>query len=73
LNNETELNMSEIRHTDENNLTHYTNQFDFKNKDSKILQDPLTPHNNKLDNIEKTKKLSQINNIVSDEYGKLNC
>jgi len=64
--------MSEIRHTDENNLTHYTNQFDFRNKDSKILQDPCTPHDNKLNNFQKTKKLSQINNIVSEEYGKLN-
>lgn len=67
MNNETDLEMSAIKHQDDNNMTHYTNHFEFRNKDSKILQDPLTPHNNKINNLQKTKKLSQINNIVSEE------
>lgn len=47
-------------------MTHYTN-IDFKHKDSKILQDPITPHDNKFGDVLKTKKISMINNVVCEK------
>jgi hypothetical protein len=65
---DTLINLSEIRHHDEVNDTN----IDFRNKDSKILQDPITPHANKLDDILKSKQLNKINNVFNDKQGNLN-
>jgi len=65
-NDHEDFNLSEIRH-EEQNMTNHTTQFDFRNKESRILQDPITPHNKKRNDVLKSQQLNQINNIVNDK------